>query len=108
MKNDLYLEILHWAYGKKGANFTRKNLQDAFNLNSQELEQQLRFFKPPKITDRLIDSTNDALSLFLTSKGMSEAQRHFNKKWWEKTYVQIIFLLGAIASIVGILSLIFE
>jgi len=103
MKNNLYLKILHWAYEKNGANFTRKDLQDAFKLNLQELEQQLIFFKPPKITDRLIDSREDGYNLFLTSKGMSEVQRHFNKRWWERNWVQIFFFLGAIASIVGLI-----
>ncbi len=27
------------------------------------------------------------------------------KKWWEKTWVQIIFLLGAVAGVIGLLSL---
>jgi hypothetical protein len=101
MKNSLYLKIFHFAYSKNGKQFTRKDLQDAFNLNSNELEQQLLFFKPMKITDRLIDS-NDGRLLFLTSKGMIEAQKHFNKKWWEKTWVQLIMLLGALAGIVGL------
>lgn len=101
MKNNLYLKILRFAYKKNGKQFTRKDLQDVFNLSSNELEQQLLFFKPMKITDRLIDSSN-GMSLFLTSKGMIEAQKHFNKKWWEKTWVQLIMLLGAIAGIVGL------
>ena len=58
-----------------------------------------------KITDRLIDSNFDGHSLFLTSKGMTEAQKHFNKKWWEKTLVQLVMLLGAIAGIIGLIFL---
>ena len=102
MENNFYLEILRFAYKKKGDKFTRKDLQDVLNLNSEELEKQLVFFKPIKITDRLIDSDIDGISLFLTSKGMIEAQKHFNKKWWEKTWVQLVMLLGAIAGIVGL------
>lgn len=102
MENDFYLKILHFAYSKKGEKFTRKDMQDALDLSSEELEKQLVFFKPMKITDRLIDSDIDCSSLFLTSKGMTEAQKHFNKKWWEKTWVQLIMLLGAIAGIVGL------
>ncbi|MBU3969159.1 hypothetical protein KJ991_03035 [Patescibacteria group bacterium] len=102
MENNFYLKILRFAYEKKGEKFTRKNLQDALNLSSEELEKQLIFFKPMKITDRLIDSGTNGMSLFLTSKGMIEAQKHFNKKWWEKTWVQLIMLLGAIAGIIGL------
>ena len=102
MKNNFYLKILRFAYKNKGKKFTRKDLQDAFNLSSGELEKQLVFFKPMKITDRLIDGTSDGASLYLTSKGMIEAQKHFNKNWWEKTWVQLIMLLGAIAGIIGL------
>lgn len=102
MKNDFYLKILRFAYNKKGGKFTRKDIQDALNLGSEELEKQLVFLKPMKITDRLIDSDIDGSSLFLTSKGMIEAQKHFNKKWWEKTWVQLIMLLGAIAGIISL------
>lgn len=28
---------------------------------------------------------------------------YFSKKWWEKTWVQIIMLLGALAGIIGLL-----
>ena len=103
MKDDIYLKILRFAYNKKGKSFTRKDLRDAFRLTPQDLEQHLIFLKPMKITDRLIDSKPDG-SLYLTSKGMIEAQKHFNKKWWEKTWVQLIMLLGAVA---GIISLFF-
>lgn len=103
MKNNLYLKILRFTYKNNGKNFTRKDLQDALSLNSEELEKQLRLFKPMKITDRLIDCSIDGSSLFLTSKGMIEAQKHFNKKWWEKTWVQLIMILGAIAGIVALL-----
>ena len=100
MKNDFYLKILRFAYNNKGGKFTRKDIQDALGLSSEELERQLAFFKPMKITDRLIDS--DAGRLFLTSKGMIEAQKYFNKKWWEKTWVQLIMLSGAVAGIIGL------
>lgn len=102
MKNNFYLKILRFAYNKKGEKFTRKDIQDALGLSSAELEKQLVFLKPIKITDRLIDSDVDGRSLFLTSKGMIEAQNYFNKKWWEKTWVQLIMLLGAVAGILGL------
>ena len=102
MKNDFYLKILRFAYNKKGGKFTRKDIQDALDLGSEELEKQLVFFKPMKITDRLIDSDIDGRSLFMTSKGMIEAQKYFNKKWWEKTWVQLIMLSGAVAGIIGL------
>lgn len=104
MENNFYLKILHFAYDKNGGKFTRKDIQDALDLDSGELEKQLVFFKPMKITDRLIDSDVDGRSLFLTSKGMIEAQKYFNiKPWWEKTLVQLIMLLGAVAGIIGLL-----
>jgi len=102
MKDDLYLKILRFAYDKKGKSFTSKDLRDALGLDSGTLEQHLIFFKPMKVTDRLIDSNFDG-SLYLTSKGMIEAQKHFNKKWWEKTWVQLIMLLGAVAGIIGLI-----
>ena len=103
MKSNFYLKILHFAYDKKGGKFTRKDIQDTLGLDSGELEKQLVFFKPMKITDRLIDSDVDGRSLFLTSKGMIEAQKYFNiKPWWEKTWVQLIMLLGAVAGIIGL------
>jgi len=104
MKNDFYLKILRFAYNNKGEKFTRKDIQNALRLSSEELERQLAFFKPMKITDRLIDSDVDGRSLLLTSKGMIEAQKYFNnnKKWWEKTSVQLIMLLGAVAGIIGL------
>ena len=108
MENNFYLKILRFAYEKKGEKFTRKNLQDALNLSSEELEKQLIFFKPMKITDRLIDSGTNGSSLFLTSKGMIEAQKHFNKKWWEKTWIQLVMLSGAIAGIVGLYSIFYK
>ena len=105
MKNDFYKKILRFAYNKKGGKFTRQDMQNALDLGSEELEKQLVFFKPMKITDRLIDSDVDGRSLLLTSKGMIEAQKCFNKKWWEKTLVQLVMLLGAIAGIIGLISL---
>ncbi len=103
MKNRNYFKILRFAYNKGSKKFTRKDLQDVLNLSSEELERQLLFFKPAKISGRLIDSDVDGMSLFLTSKGMIEAQKHFNKKWWEKTWVQLITLLGAISGIIGLI-----
>jgi hypothetical protein len=101
MENN-YLKILRFVYDKKGEKFTRRDMQDALNLNSEELEKQLIFFKPANISDRLIDSVGDGKSLILTSKGIIEARKHFNKKWWEKTWVQLIMLLGAIAGIISL------
>ena len=76
MKNNLYLKILRWAY-KKGR-FTRKDIQEAFDLDNQELEHQMHFFMPAKLSDRLIDhSNNSATPNTLTLTNTKTAKNKF-------------------------------
>lgn len=99
-EKNLYFKAFRWIYKRGNKKFTRKEMQDYLRVDNCELEQLLIYFKPAKISDRLIDSDANG-NLFLTSKGMPEALKYLRKRWWEKNWMQLIMLLGAIVGIIG-------
>ena len=90
-EDTLYVKILLWAYEKADTGFTRKELHEAFNLDSQQLEWQLRFFMPANRNNRLIDhyySNQKPNLLALTDKGMSAAIEYLGSKEIKKAQTE--------------------
>ena len=79
----LYIKILIWAYEKADAGFTKKELQDFFNLDDKQIDWQLRLFEPLNFNERLISryQNREESDLFaLTDKGMAAAVRYIELK----------------------------
>ena len=102
-----YIKILKWADNKNS--FTQQELFNEFpELNTRLKEWYLSTFRgAANNNDCLIGVYNDKKGFFrlsLTAMGRSKCLE-IKKKWWEKTWIQILFILGAAA---GIISLYFN
>jgi len=104
IKKDLYVKILEWAHNKDY--FTEQELFNKFPKLTKQF--YLDTFRGSTSNDNcLIGVYDDKKGSFynsLTARGRSEYLK-IKKKWWEKTWIQILFILGAIAGILGLFSL---
>jgi hypothetical protein len=102
---NLYIEILLWAYNKGQTGFTREELMEAFNL-SGDLEAWIReiFFRGGDNDRPIIGRLNDHL-YSLTDKGMSAAIDYIELKEARESSKRAMYIdIGSLilATIVGI------
>lgn len=106
MKNK-FIDILRWAYNQSEG-FTIDQLYKEFN--NLDKDWFLKVFRGGMIDDDCLigilkyDDKRNTHYYHLTAKGLSEYLRN-NKKWWERMWVQILFIIGAIAGIISLYSL---
>lgn len=97
-RDNYFKKILFGAYEKGFAGFTRKDIEEKFNLTSEEVEYQLTFLKPDFINNIRISGKGDFLCI--TSKGISEYFK-LKKPWYGKSFGRII--LGTITAVTAFL-----
>lgn len=102
----LYTKIFEWA--NKKDRFTDQELYNKFpKLNTELKEWYLKTFKGSTDSNNCLigvyicDDKKDSFYNLLTAKGRSEYLK-IKKKWWEKTWVQILFILGSVAGIISL------
>ncbi len=107
IKKNIYTKILLWAYEKTNKGFTRKEIQETFNLDNEQIEWQLRLFMPANHNDRLIDHHNDNKEpnlLALTDKGMSAAVKHLELRQ-ARFLSWVAIAIGVLALVINIMTI---
>ncbi len=91
MKNNLYIEILRWAYDKRFEGFTEEELFLKFELNKTETLKKwyLHVFRGAKDNEDCLigiyDYKNDSYYCCLTARGLSAAIDYLNLEEVQKT-----------------------
>ena len=118
MQNNLYINILRWAYDKRFGGFTENELFQKFGISTDELKKwYLHVFRGAKDNEEcLIGLINDGKGSFycsLTARGLSAAVDYLNLEEAKKSSkrAEIIALIaiaiGIITSIVEIITRIY-
>ena len=114
-EKSLYIKILVWAYSKQESGFTWKEMEDRFNLNTEQIQWVLKIFRSnipasENLIDHLSYNTGENVHKFyITAKGVDVALNYLNFELANKAsqraeiIARVSIVIGVVVGIAQIL-----